>query len=233
MLYVVTAAVTLCLCFAGLNDMSARLQQLNDNYQRQHRINAELTERSRNLYRRHVSRASAHLPPSHVNPFDDYDPPDLQSMNRNVADAFMSRGGVGEPAVSSSIGSITHRIQRWDLNRRIPDIFAPKVNMVLRSCKLHNDATADISQDGRYLATFVSTSRGLPDDTMLGVFSLQSHNLGQCLYTKSFGSSALYATRSHLSFERTKSTALALHVALGLALNTCVQLARKIWQNIS
>ena len=176
-------------CFLGLNDMSARLQQLNDNYQRQHRINAELTERSRNLYRRHVSRASAHLPPSHVNPFDDYDPPDLQSMNRNVADAFMSRGGVGEPAVSSSIGSITHRIQRWDLNRRIPDIFAPKVNMVLRSCKLHNDATADISQDGRYLATFVSTSRGLPDDTMLGVFSLQSHNLGQCLYTKSFGTS--------------------------------------------
>ena len=81
----------------------------------------------------------------------------------------------------------------------VPDITNADVNIVVRSCKLHNDATADISQDGRYLATFVSTTRGFPDDTVLGVFSLERHNLGQCLYTKSFGKKSF---KIDLSFDK-------------------------------
>ncbi len=61
--------------------------------------------------------------------------------------------------------------------------------MIVSPCKLHNDSSCDISVDGNFLATFVPSHRGFPDDTILGIFSLMSNSLGQCLYTKSFGKS--------------------------------------------
>ena len=60
-------------------------------------------------------------------------------------------------------------------------------NMIVPQCKLHNDSSVDISQDGRLLTTFVHTHRGFPDDYILAVYSLNPESLGQCLYTKSFG----------------------------------------------
>lgn len=60
-------------------------------------------------------------------------------------------------------------------------------NVIVSHCKLHNDASCDISQDGCLLATFVPTHRGFPDDTVLAIYSLQEDTLGQCLYTKGFG----------------------------------------------
>jgi activator-of-BECN1-regulated-autophagy protein 1 len=62
-----------------------------------------------------------------------------------------------------------------------------KVNIVVGHCKLHNDASCDISQDGSMLATFVPSHRGFPDDNILAVYSLLPGNRGTCLYTKSFG----------------------------------------------
>lgn len=53
--------------------------------------------------------------------------------------------------------------------------------------KLHNDASLDISSDGRYLAAFVRTHAGFPDDMLLVVFSLDPDSLGHTLFTKSFG----------------------------------------------
>ena len=60
-------------------------------------------------------------------------------------------------------------------------------NIVVGHCKLHNDASCDISQDGRLLATFVPSHQGFPDDNILAVYSLEPGSPGQCLYTKSFG----------------------------------------------
>ena len=60
-------------------------------------------------------------------------------------------------------------------------------NIVVGHCKLHNDASCDISQDGRLLATFVPSHQGFPDDNILAVYSLEPGSRGQCLYTKSFG----------------------------------------------
>lgn len=64
---------------------------------------------------------------------------------------------------------------------------ADSVNIVVSHCKLHNDASADISQTDTLLATFVPSHQGFPDDNILAVYSLEPHNRGQCLYTKKFG----------------------------------------------
>jgi len=60
-------------------------------------------------------------------------------------------------------------------------------NVIVRRAKLHNDSSCDISQDGRLLCTFIQSSRSFNGDVMLGVFSLQPFNRGQCLYTRTFG----------------------------------------------
>lgn len=66
-------------------------------------------------------------------------------------------------------------------------LFVANSNIVVPHCKIHNDASCDISQDGTFLATFVPSHRGFPDDTILAVFSLRPGSRGDCLFTKSFG----------------------------------------------
>ena len=60
--------------------------------------------------------------------------------------------------------------------------------MVVRRAKLHNDASCDLSQDGRLLCVFLpSAGRAFTADVRLGVFSLEPASRGQCLYTRTFG----------------------------------------------
>lgn len=111
------------------------------------------------------------------------------AINRAIAGAFLGRG---EIAVATNIINLTHRIQRWDFRKlELPDLTDISDNVIVSHCKLHNDASCDISQDGRLLATFVPTNRGFPDDTVLAIYSLQEDTLGQCLYTKGFGPNAI------------------------------------------
>ncbi|OWF43913.1 Activating molecule in BECN1-regulated autophagy protein 1 [Mizuhopecten yessoensis] len=103
--------------------------------------------------------------------------------------AFMGRG---EPAVANNIINHTHRIQAWDFTKcDIPDITDPTVDVIVPHCKLHNDASCDISQDRTLLGTFVPSHRGFPDDNILAIFSLVPESRGQCLFTKSFGPNAI------------------------------------------
>ena len=62
-----------------------------------------------------------------------------------------------------------------------------EANVIVPHCKLHNDASVDLSQDGSMLAVLVPSARGFPNDTIMAVFSLTEDTLGQCFYTKSFG----------------------------------------------
>lgn len=111
------------------------------------------------------------------------------AINRAIAGAFLGRG---EIAVATNIINLTHRIQRWDFRKlELPDLTDISDNVIVSHCKLHNDASCDISQDGCLLATFVPTHRGFPDDTVLAIYSLQEDTLGQCLYTKGFGPNAI------------------------------------------
>lgn len=53
---------------------------------------------------------------------------------------------------------LTYRIQAWDFNTRngiIPDICDPSANIVVRESKIHNDASVDVSPDGRFLVTLI------------------------------------------------------------------------------
>ncbi|XP_060583975.1 activating molecule in BECN1-regulated autophagy protein 1A-like isoform X2 [Ruditapes philippinarum] len=111
------------------------------------------------------------------------------AINRAIAGAFM---GTGESAVANNIISQTHRIQYWDFSKCIiPDISQSKINIVVPHCKLHNSASANISQDNTLLATFVPNHHGFPDNNILAVYSLLPGTRGQCLYTKQFGPNAV------------------------------------------
>lgn len=111
------------------------------------------------------------------------------AINRAIAGAFMGRG---EPAVANNIINHTHRIQAWDFTKcDIPDISDASVGVIVPQCKLHNDASCDISQDRTLLGTFVPSHRGFPDDNILAIFSLLPESRGQCLFTKSFGPNAI------------------------------------------
>ncbi|CAG2197955.1 Activating molecule in BECN1-regulated autophagy protein 1 [Mytilus edulis] len=112
-----------------------------------------------------------------------------RAINHTIAGAFMGRG---EAAVASNIVNQTYRIQYWDMiANAVPDISDEKVNIIVPHCKLHNDASCDISQDGTLLATFAPSHRGFPDDNIMAVYSLLPQTVGQCLYTKSFGPNAI------------------------------------------
>ncbi|CAC5403128.1 AMBRA1 [Mytilus coruscus] len=112
-----------------------------------------------------------------------------RAINHTIAGAFMGRG---EAAVASNIVNQTYRIQYWDMiSNAVPDISDEKVNIIVPHCKLHNDASCDISQDGTLLATFAPSHRGFPDDNIMAVYSLLPETVGQCLYTKSFGPNAI------------------------------------------
>ena len=53
---------------------------------------------------------------------------------------------------------LTYRIQAWEFcskDRIIPDIRDPHANVVVPESKIHNDASVDVSSDGRFLVTLV------------------------------------------------------------------------------
>lgn len=52
--------------------------------------------------------------------------------------------------------SLTYRIQAWDFRLGfIPEIHDPHTNVVVAESKIHNDASVDVSADGRFLVTRV------------------------------------------------------------------------------
>ena len=69
--------------------------------------------------------------------------------------------------------------------------FLAKKNIIVPHCKLHNDGSIDVSQDGTLLATYVPSMQGFPDNGQICVFSLRKESLGQCIYARSYGLLAL------------------------------------------
>ena len=74
------------------------------------------------------------------------------------------------------------RIQIWEFwSEGIPDISRSEHNIVVREAKIHNDASVDISEDGRLLVTLVPSN--LPMTTLVGLYSLEKGTRGQVLAT--------------------------------------------------
>lgn len=119
------------------------------------------------------------------------------AINRAIAGAF---AGCGEGAVASNIINTTHRLQWWDFSRvELPDLKNSDSHVIAPSCKIHNDASCDISSDGNLLATFVPSAQGFPDDGVVAVYSLEKATLGQCLFAKKFGPNAISISLSPLN----------------------------------
>ncbi|XP_072765111.1 uncharacterized protein [Anoplolepis gracilipes] len=84
---------------------------------------------------------------------------------------------------NSALEVQSYRVQAWDFsNGDIPDITDPDKNVVVRECKIHNDACIDISTDGKLLATLLPSGR-INVTTMLGIYSLQWETLGERIYS--------------------------------------------------
>jgi activator-of-BECN1-regulated-autophagy protein 1 len=90
------------------------------------------------------------------------------------------------------------RIQIWEFwSEGIPDISRAEHNIVVREAKIHNDASVDISEDGRLLVTLVPSN--LPMTTLVGLYSLEKETRGQVLATyRSESIRAILVLRRHL-----------------------------------
>uniref|UniRef100_A0A0C9R0F1 AMBRA1 protein n=1 Tax=Fopius arisanus TaxID=64838 RepID=A0A0C9R0F1_9HYME len=96
----------------------------------------------------------------------------------------------------------SYRVQAWDFsNAEIPDVTDPEKNVVVKECKIHNDASIDISSDGKYLAALLPSGR-INVTTTLGVYSLQWETLGKRIYStkvdQTVVSLSMSPTRQHL-----------------------------------
>ncbi|XP_078041387.1 uncharacterized protein LOC144472302 isoform X2 [Augochlora pura] len=103
----------------------------------------------------------------------------------------------------------TYRVQAWDFSTgETLDITNNEKNVVVRSCKIRNDATLDISPDGKLLTTMYP-SGGLGWATTVAVFSLQWDTLGEIIY-----STQIYESAVSVSISPTQQ-----HLLIGLASN--------------
>lgn len=59
--------------------------------------------------------------------------------------------------------------------------------MVVPFCKIHNDSSVDVSQDGSLVAVFVPSEHGFPMDAQLQVISLRPESYLQCIYSRKYG----------------------------------------------
>ena len=76
------------------------------------------------------------------------------------------------------------RLQWWDFtNLEIPNLRQRDLNVVACNCRLYNNLSADISEDGCLLSALVVKSEGRIDFCNVCVFSLENHNLGDCLFS--------------------------------------------------
>ncbi|XP_069938625.1 uncharacterized protein [Cherax quadricarinatus] len=128
-------------------------------------------------------------------------PPDRAAERE--ADNFFSRPyftphfGASRTLSGSPGSGVTHRIQAWDFTHyRIPDISDGNANVVVGKCKIHNDASVDISSDGTMLAALVPESQAM---TMVGVYSLEGHSFGQLLYSYIFAPNTICVSLSPMA----------------------------------
>lgn len=119
------------------------------------------------------------------------------AVNRAIAGAF---AGSGEGAVASNIIDTTHRLQLWDSSLdECPDIQDENKNVIVPVCKIHNDSSFDVSLDSSYVAVFVPSEFGFPNDAQIKVISLKQDNFLQCIYSRKYGPNAVSVSLSSLN----------------------------------
>ncbi|XP_023943943.1 uncharacterized protein LOC112050050 [Bicyclus anynana] len=123
----------------------------------------------------------------------------------------MGMGGISglldASILSDALPAPSHRVQAWDFTTgNTPDIADSTKNVVVQRCRIHNDASIDISKDGRLLVALHPVPRLRNTNHWLGVYSLEWSRLGQCLHTAALEQSAVSVALSPT----------ARHLAVGL-----------------
>ena len=108
----------------------------------------------------------------------------------------------------SNENSPLFRLQWWDFTRlEIPNLKRSDLNVVTCNCKIYNDMSVDISADGQRLTALVVKYEGCIEFCKVCVFSLEKHNLGECLYSTMLGSNTI----------STCFSPLGTHLVVGIA----------------
>lgn len=109
------------------------------------------------------------------------------------------------------VSNLNFRLQCWDFSASaLPNIKDSQSNIVTQKCRIHNDASIDISNDGTLVACLVPRDdvACLPSFD-LKVFSLRTIDFGACYYQLPHGPNAISVSLSPT----------ASHAVVGLATN--------------
>lgn len=92
-----------------------------------------------------------------------------------------------------------YRIQCWDFSlAAIPNIKDSQANLITHKCRIYNDSSVDISEDGGLLACLVprdNVATCLPSFD-LRIYSLKSYDFGSCYYRLTHGPNAISVSLS-------------------------------------
>lgn len=109
------------------------------------------------------------------------------------------------------VSNLNFRLQCWDFSASaLPNIKDSQSNIVTQKCRIHSDASIDISNDGKLVACLVPR-----DDVVclpsfdLKIFSLRTTDFGACYYQLPHGPNAISVSLSPT----------ASHAVVGLASN--------------
>ncbi|RWS08620.1 activating molecule in BECN1-regulated autophagy protein 1-like protein [Dinothrombium tinctorium] len=95
-------------------------------------------------------------------------------------------------------GNFNYRIQCWNFSRyELPNLKDAQANLVVPKCRIHNDASVDISTSGDLLACLVPVDSS--PSVNLCIFSLEKETFAQCFYVWTFGANAISVSLSPLS----------------------------------
>ncbi|RWS21664.1 activating molecule in BECN1-regulated autophagy protein 1-like protein [Leptotrombidium deliense] len=95
-------------------------------------------------------------------------------------------------------GNFNYRIQCWNFSRcELPNLKDAQANLVVPKCRIHNDASVDISKSGDLLACLVPVDSS--PSVNLCIYSLEKETFAQCFYVWTFGANAISVSLSPLS----------------------------------
>jgi len=96
------------------------------------------------------------------------------------------------------VSNSNYRIQCWNFSvSTIPNIKDSQTNIVTQKCRIHNDASIDISSGGGLIACLVPKDDGACMPSFdLKIFSLRSFDFGACYYQVPHGPNAISVSLS-------------------------------------
>lgn len=94
--------------------------------------------------------------------------------------------------------SLSYRLQCWDYSKfELPNLKDSQANLVVSKCRIHNDASVDMNEEGTLLAALVPIENSA--SVNLCIYSLEKKSFAQCLFLWTFGGNAISVSLSPLS----------------------------------